>query len=141
MASLTGPPDRGRIIIVNFDLKGNAVPPEIGKAGRPCVVVHANGLKRGRLATVVPLSTTEPHRIQDYHHEMDHRSFRTWPANWGSQGQPRWAKCDYVTTVSLDRCVDPYYKPPYQQRRYVKIRAIKADMDAIDQCIKRALGL
>ncbi len=141
MASLIGPPDRGRIIIVNFDLHGNAVPPEIGKAGRPCVVIHANGLRRGRLATVVPLSTKEPHRHQPYHHQMDHRSFAGWPKNWGPQGTPRWAKCDYITTVSLDRCTDPYLKENFQPRRYVKIKVIKADMSAIDQCVLRALGI
>lgn len=141
MASLAGPPDRGRIIIVNFELAGSGVPPEMRKAGRPCVVVHANGLKRGRLATVVPLSTTEAHREQPYHHRMDHRSFRGWPKNWGAQGEPRWAKCDYITTISLDRCIDPYIKEPYKPRKYVRVKIIKADLDAIESCVLRALGI
>lgn len=133
-------PNRGRILIVNFELKGNSVPPEINKSGRPCVVVHNNGLRRGRLVTVVPLSTTPPHRVMPYHHEMDHRSFRDWPIEGRTDG-PRWAKCDYITTVSLTRCKDPSYRRAYEKRRHVKVRAIKADMEAIDQCVLWALGI
>lgn len=140
-SSLAGQPDRGRIIIVDFELRGSAVPPEMGKSGRPCVVINANNLHRGRLITVVPLSTTAPDRPQPYHHQMDHRSFRHWPMNWGTQGEPRWAKCDYIATVSLDRCKDPYQKSDYQPRRYVRVSAIKADIAAIDQCVLRALGI
>ena len=141
MASLAGQPDRGRIIIVNFELGGNSVHPEMSKSGRPCVVIQANDLRRGRLVTVVPLSMTPPHREQPYHHRMDHRSFRDWPMNWGRQGDERWAKCDYVTTVSLDRCVDPYRKVNFQPRNYIKVKAIQADIEAIEQCVIRALGI
>ena len=138
---LAGVPDRGRIIIVNFELSGSGVPPEMRKTGRPCVVLQNNKLARGRLVTVIPLSTTEPQRAMPYHHLMDHRSFRDWPMDWDGQGVPRWAKCDYVTTVSLDRCTDPYRKPAYGARRYVKCRAISADVVAIEKCVLWALGI
>ena len=141
MASLAGIPSRGRIIIVNFELAGAGVPPEMRKTGRPCVVVQNNSLARGRLVTVVPLSTTAPDREMPYHHRMDHRSFRDWPVEWDGQGESRWAKCDYVTTISLDRCIDPYHRDAYGPRRYVKCRVIAADMAAIEKCILWALGI
>ena len=125
---------------MNFEMGGALVPPEMRKPGRPCVVVQNNSLHRGRLVTVVPLSTTPPERPMPYHHEMDHRSFRDWPFA-GRTDSPRWAKCDYVTTVSLDRCKDPSHKPPGQARRYVRVRVIQADADAIDRCVMWALGI
>jgi uncharacterized protein YifN (PemK superfamily) len=141
VASLKGSPDRGRIIIVNFELGGSAVPPEMRKPGRPCIVVQNNKLARGRLVTVVPLSMTPPDRPMPYHHLMDHRSFQGFPPGWGNSGDPRWAKCDYVTTVSLDRCLDPHWKPAYQPRQYVKVKAIQADVMAIECCVLWALGI
>jgi uncharacterized protein YifN (PemK superfamily) len=141
VASLAGVPDRGRIIVVNFELSGSGVPPEMRKARRPCVVFQNNKLARGRLVTLIPLSTTEPDRRMPYHHVMDHRSFRDWPMEWDGQGMPRWAKCDYITTISLDRCADPYRKEPHGARRYTKCRAIKADMDAIEKCVLWSLGV
>ena len=134
-------PNRGRIIVVNFELSGSGVPPEMRKTGRPCVVFQNNKLARGRLVTVIPLSTTEPNRHMPYHHVMDHRSFRDWPMDWGGQGLPRWAKCDYITTVSLDRCTDPYRKEPRGGRRYTKCKAIQADMEAIEKCVLWSLGI
>ena len=53
-------PDRGRIIIVNFEMGGSAVPPEMCKPNRPCVVLQNNKLDRGGLVTVVPLSGNPP---------------------------------------------------------------------------------
>jgi uncharacterized protein YifN (PemK superfamily) len=53
-------PDRGRIIIVNFEMGGAAIGQEMRKARRPCLVIQNNKLRRGRLVTVVPLSGKEP---------------------------------------------------------------------------------
>jgi mRNA interferase MazF len=140
--ALKFPPDRGRIVIVNFELGGQAVPPEMCKSGRPCIVVQNNAMKRGPLVTVVPLSTKEPEEKDKWHHLMDHRSFRDLPPEWGGQGMPRWAKCDYVATVSLERCLDPYHaKTNWKPRRYVKVKIIQSDMDAVEKCIIWALGI
>jgi mRNA interferase MazF len=133
-------PDRGRIIIVNFELGGTAVPPEMRKPSRPCVVLQNNKLLRGPLATVVPLSTSAPVPPGPHHHQMSHLSFRDWPIEWSSDS-PRWAKCDYVTTVALDRCHDPYHRIAYGGRRYVRVKAAKVDIEAIDRCVLWALGI
>lgn len=126
---------------MNFEKGGASIPPEMCKSGRPCVVLHNNKLNRGPLLTVVPLSMTPPLAVMPYHHQMDHRSFRDLPAAYGGQGEPRWAKCDYIATVSMDRCTDPYYKPPGQDRRYVKVKVIQADMLTIEKCVLWALGI
>jgi uncharacterized protein YifN (PemK superfamily) len=112
----------------------------MAKARRLCVVLQNNKSRRGRLVTVVPLSKTEPSPAMPYHHVMDHRSFRDLPISFG-QGVTRWAKCDYIATVSLDRCVDPSHRENFSDRRYVKVKAIAADILAIEKCVLWALGI
>ena len=142
MGCLAGVPDRGRIIVVNFELGGGAhIPPEMKKSHRPCIVIQNNKLARGRLVTVVPLSTTAPAIRMPYHHLMDHRSFRELPTCYGEKDMPRWAKCDYVISVSLDRCVDPSHRNPYQSRKYVKVKIILADLTAIEKAVLWGLGI
>jgi mRNA interferase MazF len=134
-------PGRGRIIVVNFEKSGTATPPEMVGTQRPCVVIQNNSLQRSALVTVVPLSTTEPHRPGKQHHQMSHLSFRGWPMDWDGQGAPRWAKCDYLTTVSLSRCTDPYTKEQFGARRYIKVKVTKMDMEAVERCILWTLGI
>jgi len=134
-------PDRGQIIVVNFDLGGLSIGQEMRKPGRPCVVVQNNAIRRGRLVTVVPLSGKKPPKAEPYHHLMDHRSFAVMPKRYGGQAKPRWAKCDYVTTVSLDRCTNPYSREHFQPRRYTTVKAIRSDIEAIERCMLWALGI
>lgn len=134
-------PDRGRVVIVNFEMGGRAVGKEFGKPGRPCVVLQNNKLRRGPLVTVVPLSCQEPDPRMPYHHLLDHRSFAVMPAAYGPSDRPRWAKCDHLYTVSLERCLDPYRKRRDGPRQYVKVKVIKADIDAIERCVLWALGV
>lgn len=135
-------PDRGRIIVVNFEKGGSAIPPEMRKTMRPCIVVQNNKLKRGRLVTVVPLSSKPPMDPNSPHtHQMDHRSFIGWPLAWGGQGTPRYAQCEYVATISWDRCSNPYSKSRERGRVYTKVKAIKVDMEAIDRCVLWGLGI
>jgi uncharacterized protein YifN (PemK superfamily) len=133
-------PDRGRIIVVNFEMGGGAIPPEMAKARRLCVVLQNNKSRRGNLVTVIPLSKTKPEPEMPYHHVMDHRSFRDLPISFG-QGVMRWAKCDYIASVSLSRCVDPSHKENFSGRRHVKVKAIAADMIAIEKCVLWGLGI
>lgn len=134
-------PDRGRIIIVNFERGGLQAPPEMNGTMRPCIVVQNNKLQRGPLITVVPLSTTAPTPVGKQHHLLSHLSFREWPMDWDGQGTARWAKCDYVTTVALSRCTDPYRREAYDVRRYMKLKVTKADLEAIDRCVLWSLGI
>jgi uncharacterized protein YifN (PemK superfamily) len=138
--SLHSPPDRGFIIIVNFEL-GGTLGAEMTGTMRPCVVVQNNRLHRGPLVTVVPISTTAPEPAMPWHHELDHMSFRAWPISWGGQGLPRWAKCDYITTVSLERCEHPYSKTRDGGRRYTRVRITRTDLEAVEGCVQWALGI
>ena len=61
--------------------------------------------------------------------------------DWDGQGTPRWAKCDYLTTVSLNRCTDPYTKEQFGGRRYVRVKATKMDLEAVERCVLWALGV
>jgi uncharacterized protein YifN (PemK superfamily) len=134
-------PDRGRIIVVNFERGGQQEPPEMNGTLRPCVVVQNNKLQRAGLVTVVPLSTTAPLLVGKQHHLLSHLSFRGWPMDWDGQGTARWAKCDYVATIALSRCTDPYVRDAYDVRRYLKLKVIKADLEAIDRCVLWSLGI
>ncbi|MEX2257805.1 MAG: type II toxin-antitoxin system PemK/MazF family toxin [Woeseia sp.] len=131
-------PERGRILIVNFEM-GGRVPPEITKPGRPCVVLQNNSIRGTGRLLVVPLSTVEPKNVFPYHHKMDHRSFRGSPLE---ARQPCWALADCVTLVSYDRCKDPHIPEKYTtKRRYQKLMAIKSDIDAIEKCLLWALAI
>lgn len=133
-------PKRGRIVVVNFEMFGTAAPPEMVGDRRLCLVVQNEKLVRGRLVTIVPLSSTAPENPGKQHHRMSHLSFQDLPVKW-DRDLERWAKCDYIATVSLDRCVDPYEKPAYGPRKYRRVQAAKVDTDAVDKCIAWSLGL
>lgn len=71
------------------------VAPEMVKT-RPVAVISPNHMRRPGLVTVVPLSTTPPEPILEYHYCL--------------KGSPIpgdssivWAKCDMVVTVRLER--------------------------------------
>lgn len=87
----------GTIILVNFD-KG-FVPPEMVKK-RLAVVISPAIKERGKLVTVVPLSTSEPVTVMPYHFKFS-IPFEV-PAYWSSQ--ECWVKGDMINAVSFDRC-------------------------------------
>jgi uncharacterized protein YifN (PemK superfamily) len=135
-------PDRGRILIVNFELGGVPALPEMDGTQRPCVVVQNNVLDRPGLVTVVPISMTPPlPGPGKQHHLLSHLSFRDWPLDWDGQGAERWAKCDYVATLGLKRCSDPYRRLQADRRRYIKVKITKSDLEAIERCVFFALGI
>ena len=125
--SLSSKPRRGSLVIVNFEQGGAFIAPEMTKSGRPCVVIDADDLGRGRLVTVVPLSSREPDPVAPYHHRMSHYSFRDSPLDATVQ---RWAKCDMVQTVSLDRVNLPYTREQ-RGRRYVRTVVTAKDLRSI----------
>lgn len=114
--------------VVMCDFKGYVVP-EMVKV-RPVVVVARNRKNR-KLVTVVPLSTTAPDALEDYHHQL---SANPLP---GKEKIMCWAKCDMVATVSLDR-LDRY---KVARGQYVTPDLSRLDFDAICLAVVRALGL
>ena len=91
MALLYQPKPRS---VVMCDFVG-FIAPEMVKV-RPVVVLARHKHNRN-LVTVVPLSTTEPTKIEDHHHELSTNPLPDKPHT------SCWAKCDMVATVSLAR--------------------------------------
>lgn len=88
-------PGYGTILYCDFS---HHVKPEIIKT-RPVVVVSRS---HSELCTVVPLSGTEPIKMNGWHHKMTIAKLPVF-----LQKNDWWAKCDCMTTVAffrLDRC-------------------------------------
>jgi uncharacterized protein YifN (PemK superfamily) len=81
--------------IVYCDYAGFVVPEMVKK--RPIIVIHKHR-HNSKLVCVVPISTTEPIPILDFHIEIE-KSFYMEYLN----GKKSWVKCDMINTVSLDR--------------------------------------
>ena len=89
-------PEPGEIVMCRYE--DVVMAPEMRKA-RPVVVVGPRLRRRGRLATIVPLSTTAPTTVENYHSKIE--LLQALPAPFDSLVM--WAKCDMITSVSLDR--------------------------------------
>jgi mRNA interferase MazF len=128
-------PKMGTIVLVNFD-KG-FVPPEMVKR-RLAAVVSPAIKERGRLLTVVPLSTTPPSKVMPYHCNIS-IPFAL-PPYWGARD--RWVKGDMITSVSFDRCdLLILGKSPNGQRIY-QIETLSPELLLkIQGCVLAGLGL
>jgi len=115
------------------DFRTGFKPPEMVKT-RPVVVVSG---KRTGVCTVVPLSTTEPHPVEPWHHLLDKHSL---PLPF--QAKPTWAKCDMVTTVSLERLDRVLIgRDTAGKRPYVAHKVNAVDLLAIERGLIHALCL
>ncbi len=81
--------------VVYCDYKGFVAPEMVKK--RPVIVVSKHK-HNSKLLTVVPISTTEPTTILEYHIEMDSKFCLL-----HLSGKKSWVKCDMINVVSLDR--------------------------------------
>lgn len=124
--ALTFHPKAGVVVMCDFS---GFVAPEMVKT-RPVIVVSPNHLERPGLHTVVPMSTTDPEKMQPYHLKLAKNPM---PDTTG----PVWVKCDMVVTVRharLDRIKTG--------RGHYMTTAISADeLKAIRECLKYALGI
>lgn len=87
------------------------------------------------LCTVIPLSTTEPNPVRQWHHPMPHLQIKGWQANGVV-----WAKCDMLCTVSFDRLNKPYVKSRHG-RNYITHKLHDDDLSAILAGVRAYLGL
>ena len=83
--------------IVFCDYKG-FVAPEMIKP-RPVVIVSPRLRRRGDLVSVIPLSTTAPEPVEDYHCQINLTVALPEPFD----SPVMWAKCDMISTVALSR--------------------------------------
>lgn len=105
------------------------IAPEMIKV-RPVVILARHKHNRN-LVTVVPLSTTEPTKIEDHHHELSTNPLPDKPHT------SCWAKCDMVATVSLVR-LDRYH---IGRNQYVVPEVNAIDFVAIKAGVASALQL
>ena len=98
---------------------------------RPVVVIRPHK-RNSKLVTVVPLSTTEPTHLDDYHHQLSAS-----PLPNQEPGLKVWAKCDMLSTVSIDRL--DRYKVGRGDYRDLKIGL--EDFDLICKAVLAGLGL
>ncbi len=94
--AITYHPKPGAILVCDYQTGFRE--PEMVKV-RLCVVITPRLRRRDGLCTVVPLSTTAPDPVQDYHHEVQLQP--ELPRPW--QGSAKWAKCDMLATVGFHR--------------------------------------
>ncbi len=130
--SITFHPRPGTVLMCDFST--GFKPPEMVK-NRPVVVVSR---KHRDLATVVPLSTTEPIPLEKRHHELQDASLPP-----PLRGKRCWAKCDLVTTVALWRLdrVRGGKHPRTGKRTYYSHQVSPQDLKAIQDAILHVLGL
>lgn len=104
---------------------------------RPVVVVSPRPRRTAQICIVIPLSTTKPDPIQDYHHRLDSNSL---PGELAKK--ETWAKCDMITTVSLERLDRVKVgKQTDGKRIYVSHGITPNDLKMIQKGILAALGL
>jgi uncharacterized protein YifN (PemK superfamily) len=127
-------PSAGDIVMCHYDKV--VVEPEMRKA-RPVVVIGPRLRRRGRLVTVLPLSTTEPNPVENYHCRIE--LAKPLPPPFDSPVM--WAKCDMVATVSLDRL--DRFKEPYHRggaRQWRTSAVTKDELKALRAALLCALG-
>ena len=118
-------PKAGMVLMCDFN---GCVEPEINKV-RPVVIVSPNNLNRPGMCTIVPLSTTAPDPVRNYHYKL-----RTNPL--GTENDA-WAKCDLVMSVSflrLDRI-------KLGRGKYVTANISMDQVREIRQCAALSFGL
>jgi len=116
--------------------KGGFKPPEMVKR-RPVLAVSPRLRHRTKLLTVVPLSTTEPQRVCDYHCRITIRQpLPNFPA------MEMWVKADMLATVSFER-LDLFRtdRDQYGKRKYIRPKISGDDFARVLDCIRVALGL
>lgn len=138
--SVKEPPDRGLllfygVVLANIfniktghvlicDFERGFVPPEMVKS-RPVVVISRSSTHYSGLCTIVPLSTTRPTKIELWHVRLTQH-----PIPHMDSGDPVWAKCDMIYTVSHAR-LSRHHKKISGKREYLTAKVSTEDLAAI----------
>lgn len=132
MQALPFHPSPGDILICDYTT--GFKPPEMVKR-RLCVVVSPKLKRRNDLVAVVPLSSSEPNPVEQWHHRVDLIC-----KSWGDG--PRWIACDMLATVSYHRLSRPHYRHPVTSTRlFEKLSLSAQDLIDLRGKVKLALGL
>jgi uncharacterized protein YifN (PemK superfamily) len=89
----------GMVLICEFPPQDQIRPGEMTKV-RPVIVVGRRMASRKGLVNIVPVSMTAPRSPAPWHVVVPTAAM---PAGWRDRPGDRWAKCDMVATVSVER--------------------------------------
>lgn len=128
-------PEQGTILVCDFS---GFQAPEMLKR-RPVVVISPRLRNRTGLCTIVPLSTTEPNKIEAYHYRL--HTTPSLPAPYVSP--VHWVKADMVYTVSFNRLflMTHGVKDATGKRVYDQRVIDKADLLKIQAAVLHGIGL
>lgn len=105
---------------------------------RPVVIISPRLRNRDNLCTVVPLSQSEPKKIQAYHYEMTLP--RPLPSPWSAGTY--WVKADMMATVAFHRLhLIGIGKDHEGKRKYLTSIIPCDDLRNIRICLLHALGM
>jgi uncharacterized protein YifN (PemK superfamily) len=124
-------PGAGTIVICDFSTGFQA--PEMVKV-RPVVIVSPRRRGGGGLATVVPLSSTQPAPAEPWHYRLP-------PGVYPPARSPMWAKCDMLATVSLGRLDRVKVRDAAGKRSFAVYQVGAVHLAAIQTGIRAALDL
>ncbi|EFN3234513.1 hypothetical protein HKH61_004790 [Escherichia coli] len=132
--AITFHPKKKQILICDF--KGS-VSPEINQC-RPVLILREEIVGSQKLVVVVPISNTEPNPLCSFHHELDDAS----PSLSGHMmGKKHWAKCDLVSTVSVDRLDRIRSRDPRTGKNYFHVGVMTDDdFDAVRDKVMYGIG-
>lgn len=125
-------PKLGHVLLCDFSR--GFVAPEMLKV-RPVVVISKAKTHNRRLCTVVPLSTTAPILVEQWHYPLT-----TNPCPQFSNGSQVWVKCDMIYTVSFDRLDKFHRKTRRGGREYFAPKLNDDEITAIFEAVKCCLG-
>lgn len=129
-------PRPGEILVCDYGQ--HAIPPEMTKT-RPVVVVGPRHRRRADLVGIVPLSTTVPRTIEDYHCQIT----LTLPLPPPFDSPTMWAKCDMYQSVALQR-LDRFKQPRNRYggaRKWTTGQVTAQQLEALKTAVLRGLGL
>lgn len=131
-------PKVGQILMCDFS-KGFEEPEMVKK--RPVLVVAPSIVGRGKLVTIICLSTTEPNPKQNYHYVLPKSSL---PQLGNFQSKDTWVKADMIYTVGFNRleAIRLGKRDPNTNKRvYFTDRLGRENMKGIYNCLLCGLNL
>lgn len=133
--SISEHPPKGTILLCDFN--SGFVPPEMVKH-RPVVVLSPRIKGRGKLCTVVALSTTAPNNVMPYHaHIALPKTFPVW-----MRESPTWVKGDMLYSVSFMRLdFIKNGKDNLGKRVYCMSTLDAENMRLVEESVLKGLGL
>ena len=131
-------PSPGDILVCHYDSEHDVYEGEMCKS-RPVIVVGPRLRRRGKVVTVIPLSTSEPLplEIHQWRFEIEH------PLPEPFDSPVMWAKCDLVSTVALER-LDRFKEPRVRYggpRKWTSSKISVEQLKEIRAAILCGLGL